>query len=177
MRPPDTWYTLVQPLGCPITTSNDCWLTVISGSDSFMSCLDSLPGYSRGVPDFTTYILVLVVFGAVDLPLTSPMLVHFLETQFEMIVGLYVWHNEEHLFHYLGYISTYVFTYTLMIHNIIIPSYYLLHFHVQNSALFWKSNLVLSLYIDVVLTLSISMSFVFMLWMCQYDGFSNIYIT
>ena len=119
-----------------------------------------LPGYSRGVPDFATYSLVLVVFGAVDLPRTSSMLVHFLETQFEMIVGLYVWHNEEHLFHCLGYISTYVFTYTLMIHNIIIPSYYLLHFHVQNSALFWKSNLILSLYIDVVLTLSMSMSFV-----------------
>ena len=92
-----------------------------------------------------------------------------------MIVGLQVWHNREHLFHCLWYICKYVFTHILMFHNIIIPSYYLLHFYVSHCALFWQSNLVLSLYIDVVLTLSMYMSFVFMIWMCQCNGFWNIH--
>ena len=52
-----------------------------------MSCLDSLIGYSTG--EFQALqLIVLVVFGAVDWPLASCMLAHFLEIYFEMIVGL-----------------------------------------------------------------------------------------
>ena len=52
-----------------------------------MSCLDSLLGYSAG--EFQALqLIVLVVFGALNKPLASCMLVHFLEIKFEMIVGL-----------------------------------------------------------------------------------------
>ena len=43
-----------------------------------MSCLDSLQGYSTG--EFqAVQLIVVAVFGAVDLRLASCMLVHFLE--------------------------------------------------------------------------------------------------
>ena len=55
--------------------------------DSFMSCLHSLIGYSTG--EFQALQpIVLAAFGTVDLPLAPCMLVHFLEIQFKMIVGL-----------------------------------------------------------------------------------------
>ena len=46
-----------------------------------------------------------------------------------------------------------VFTYILMPYNMIILYFHLPHFHVSNSALFLHNMLVLSVYIDVVLTL------------------------
>ena len=47
-------------------------------SDPFMSCLDSLLGCSTG--EFQALqLIVLAVFGAVDEPLASCMLFHFLE--------------------------------------------------------------------------------------------------
>ena len=67
-------------------------------SDSFISCLDCLLGYSSG--EFqASQLVVFVVFGAMYLSLASCMLVDFLEISFEMIVGLQVSHNEEQLFH------------------------------------------------------------------------------
>ena len=51
-------------------------LTIITGSDSFMPCLDSLLGYAVG--EFQALeLIVLVVFGAVDKPLASCGLVQF----------------------------------------------------------------------------------------------------
>ena len=53
-------------------------------SDLFVSCLT---WYSTG--EFQALQLIIpVVFGAVDQPLNSSMLVHFLEVKFEMTVGL-----------------------------------------------------------------------------------------
>ena len=52
-----------------------------------MSCLDSLLGYSTG--EFQTLqLIVIAMFDAVDQPLASCILVHFLEILFEIIVGL-----------------------------------------------------------------------------------------
>ena len=47
-------------------------------SDSFMSCLHSLLGYSTGGVQ-ALQLIVLAAFGALDLPLASCMLVHFFE--------------------------------------------------------------------------------------------------
>ena len=56
-------------------------------SDSFKSCLDFLLGYYTG--EFKAFKpIVRVMFGAMDEPLASCMLVHSLETQFEMIMCL-----------------------------------------------------------------------------------------
>ena len=70
-------------------------------SDSFMSCLDSLLGYSKG--------------ELRDEPLASCMLVHICENKFETKVGLKVWHNGEHLFR----VFCLHFTYNLMPHCLI----------------------------------------------------------
>ena len=56
-------------------------------TDSFMSYLDFLLGYSTEELQILQ-LIVLVLFGAVDRPHASDMLVHFLEIYFENIVGL-----------------------------------------------------------------------------------------
>ena len=61
------------------------------------------------VPGFATDCLV--VFGAMDQPLVSCMLVHFLEIEFEMIEGFYVWHNGQQPIHCFNYISIYIYFY------------------------------------------------------------------
>ena len=62
-----------------------------------MSRLDSLLGYSTG--EFQALQMIgLAVFGAVDWPLASSMLVHLLKIKFEMIVSLQIWHNGEQRF-------------------------------------------------------------------------------
>ena len=49
-------------------------------------------------------LIILAMSGAVDQPLASCMLVHFLEIKFEVIVGVYVWHNGEQLFIAIDYV-------------------------------------------------------------------------
>ena len=74
--------------GCfrPWTFSSNIELNMLP-SESFMSCLHFLLGYSTG--EFQALQLnVLAVFGAVDYPLASRVLVHFLEIELKMIVGL-----------------------------------------------------------------------------------------
>ena len=52
-----------------------------------MSCLDSLLGYSTGELQALQR-MVHAAFGAVDQPLVSCMLAHFLKIYFDIIVGL-----------------------------------------------------------------------------------------
>ena len=61
---------------CPWTFSLNIGLNMLP-SDSFLSCLDSLPGHS--IMFQALQLIVLAVFGAVDEPLAPCMLVHFLE--------------------------------------------------------------------------------------------------
>ena len=61
------------------------------------------------------------------------MLIHFLEIYFEMIVGLYVWHNGEQIF----IVFNYVFTHILKSHNMMIFYFHLPYLHVSNGALFF----------------------------------------
>ena len=65
-------------------------------------------------------LIVFVVFVAVELPPASCMLVHILEIQFEMIVGVEVWHNGEQNCHCFCYIYLYAsqydtFSFTLIL--------------------------------------------------------------
>ena len=66
--------------GCfrPWTFSLNIGLNMLP-MDFFMACLHSLLGYSTGVFQALP-LIVLAMFGAVDLPIASCMLVHFLET-------------------------------------------------------------------------------------------------
>ena len=68
-----------------------------------------------------------------------------------MIVGLYVWHNGEQLFHCFRP----CFTHILMPQGMIVLYFRLPCFHVSNGTLFLHSTLVLSFYIDAILTLFI----------------------
>ena len=107
-------------------------------SNSSVSCLDPPLGYSTG--EFQALQLIFVVLcGAVDEPLASCILVHFLAIKFEMRVGLLICHNAEQLFQCFWL----HFTYLLMPHNKIILNIRLLYFHVLNSALFLHSAPVL----------------------------------
>ena len=81
--------------------------------------------------------------------------IHCLGLSYETMVcavclSIFFWHNGELLFHCF----LLRFTYILMPHSVIILYYRLPYFHVSNNALFLHSTLVLSFYIDIVLTLS-----------------------
>ena len=67
--------------------------------------------------------------------------------------GFPSWHNGEQRFHYFQLCFTFVFTYILMPHNMIAVYFLSPYFHVSKSGSF--NTLILSFYIDVVLTLSI----------------------
>ena len=74
-----TWYTdgNITSYISPWTFSLNIGLNMLP-SDTFMSCLHSLLGYSTG--EFQDLqLIVLVVFSTVNKPLASCMLVHFLE--------------------------------------------------------------------------------------------------
>ena len=57
-------------------------------SDSFMPCFDSVIEYSTEEFRALQLIVLVVMFGAVNQPLACYMLVHVLDINFEMIVGL-----------------------------------------------------------------------------------------
>ena len=73
---------MFQPLDIPF----EHWIEHVAFG-LVMSYLDSLLGYSTSELQ-ALKLIVLAVFGAVNQPLASCMLVHFLEIKFEMIVGL-----------------------------------------------------------------------------------------
>ena len=71
-----------------------------------------------------------------------------------MMVGLFVWHNEEKN-NIVIVVFLFSFTYMIMPHNMMILCFRLQYFHVPIVLWFLHSTLVVSSYIDVVLTLSI----------------------
>ena len=112
-----------------------------------MSCLDSLLGYFTEAFQ-ALQLIVLAVFGAVDQPLASCMLVLFFKSSLK-------WHKfdimENNFFIVLlNYDSTYILGH----HNMIMLYFHWPYFHVSN-CVFLHSTLVLSFYIDVVLTISV----------------------
>ena len=71
---------------CPWTFPFNIGLHLLP-SDDFVSCLDYLLIYPTGKFQ-ALQLIVRVLFGAVDWPLALCMLFHFLEIEFEMIMGL-----------------------------------------------------------------------------------------
>ena len=117
-------------------------------SDSFVSGLDSPLKCSTG--EFQALqLIVLVIFGVLDLPLASCMLVHFLNQVWNDsgFLSLTQWRTTFSLFS----ISCYI----LLPHNMMILYCCLPYCNVPNSALVLYSTSGPSFYKDVVLTLSI----------------------
>ena len=112
-------------------------------SDPFVSNLYSELDCSTVEFQVLQLIVLMLVFGVVDNPLASCLLVHILEIKFWMKAGLQILHNENAFFHYFCSVYAYVFTNTLISLNMVLPCPLFAFFHMSYSALFSPGTTVL----------------------------------